>query len=84
MQNKILKKSIFSFIDNLIDSFYNKDYLDKFIKNTFFDGSNNLIFNISPVKFNIFIPSTRINFCDDSFLIPETNWIITILIGNTD
>ena len=80
--NKALKKSIFSFIDNLINSFYNKDYLDTFIKNNFCDNSDNLILNISPINFNILIPSTRINFCDNSFLIPETNWIITILIGN--
>ena len=29
MQNKILKKSFFSFIDNLIDSLYNKEYLNE-------------------------------------------------------
>ena len=43
-QNKILKKSIFSFIDSLVNSFYNKEYLDKFINNSFTNKMINLIY----------------------------------------
>jgi|UniRef100_A0A6C0IUF5 hypothetical protein len=84
MQNKILKKSFFSFIDNLIDSLYNKEYLDKFIVSNFKNNSEKIVLCTSHLQFNIFIPSTTINFVSDNYTIPESNWNITILIGNTD
>ena len=84
MQNKILKKFFFSFIDNLIDSLYNKEYLDKFIVSNFKNNSEKIVLCTSHLQFNIFIPSTTINFVSDNYTIPESNWNITILIGNTD
>ena len=83
-QNQEIKNKFYAFIDSFINSFYDKEYLDKFINNNFKNNSDKIVLCVSPLHFNIFIPSTRINFCDNSFLIPETNWIITILIGNTD
>ena len=83
-QNKIIKKSIFSFIDSLVNSFYNKEYLDKFINNFFTikNGSVNII--STPIQFKIIIPTSKINVFTDNYTIPETHWNITILIGNKD
>ena len=81
-RNKEIKKSFFTFIDCFINSFYDKEYLDKFINNNFKDNSNNILFNIKPLSFKINIPSNNITFFDKSFIIPNTYWVITILLGN--
>lgn len=82
--NKKLKKSIMKFIDSLIDSFYDKNNLDTFIKNQFsVDSSNNIIFNISCLQFSIEIPSNIIKLGDKKFTIPQSQWSINIIIGNT-
>ena len=83
-QNKILKKSIFSFIDSLVNSFYNKEYLDKFINNSFTNKNNKLNIVSSSIQFKIIIPTSKINVFTDNYIIPETHWNITILIGNKD
>lgn len=81
-RNIEIKKSFFTFIDCFINSFYDKEYLDKFINNNFKDNSNNILFNIKPLSFKINIPSNNITFFDKSFIIPNTYWVITILLGN--
>ena len=83
-QNKILKKSIFSFIDSLVNSFYNKEYLDKFINNCFTNKNDKLNIVSSSIQFKIIIPTSKINVFTDNYIIPETHWNITILIGNKD
>ena len=84
IQNQILKKSIFSFIDSLINSFYNKEYLDKFINNFFTNKNDKLNIVSSSIQFKIIIPTSKINVFTDNYIIPETHWNITILIGNKD
>lgn len=81
-RNKEIKKSFFTFIDCFINSFYDKEYLDKFINNNFKDNSNNILFNIKPLSFKINLPSNKLTFFDKSFIIPNTFWIITVLLGN--
>ena len=83
MLNKKLKTSIFKFVDNLIDSFYDIQNLDSFIKNKFnFDSSNNIIFDVSCIEFLLTIPSNTINFGNKKFNIPQSIWSINIIIGN--
>ena len=83
-QNQEIKNKFYAFIDSFINSFYDKEYLDKFINNNFKNNSSKIVLCVSPLLFNIFIPSTTINFFTDNYTIPESNWIITILIGNRD
>ena len=83
MLNKKLKHSIFKFVDDLIDSFYDNKALDNFIKNKFtIDSSNNIIFGVTCIEFLITIPSNIINFGNKKINIPKTNWSINIIIGN--
>ena len=77
-QEQFLKKSSYLFMQKAGDQIF------KFINNNFKNNSSKIVLCVSPLLFNIFIPSTTINFFTDNYTIPESNWIITILIGNRD
>ena len=84
IKNSKIKKSVFSFIDSLINSLYDKDYLDKFIFNNFEIKNNKILFKIDTIQFKIKIPSTTINCFNKHCIIPNTFWIINILISDTN
>jgi hypothetical protein len=80
-KNNKIKKSVFSFIDSLINSLYDKEYLDKFILNNFEIKNNQIQFKIDTIQFKIEIPSTSINLFNNISVIPKTFWIINVLIS---
>ena len=83
--NKKLKKSILSFVEQLIESFYDINDLDNFIKNNFtIDSSNNLIIDVSCIEFILTIPSNTISIGNDKYIIPSSTWSINIIIGNVN
>ncbi len=83
IKNIKIKKSVFSFVDCLINSLYDKDYLDNFILNNFEIKNNKILFKINTIQFKINIPSTTIKCFNKQCVIPDTFWIINILISDT-
>ena len=76
----IIKKAISNAIENIGDIFYDKDKLNKFLKNNFFIN-NELTFNhLDIIEFEINLPRFPIFFGLKQITIPKTSWIIKVLI----
>ena len=76
----IIKKAISNAIENIGDIFYDKDKLNKFLKNNFFIN-NELTFNhLDIIEFEINLPRFPIFFGLKQITIPKTGWIIKVLI----
>ena len=77
----IIKKALFNSFESITDSFYEEEYLDHFLKGNFLK-ENKLIFNhLDIIEFNIKMPRFPIFFGLNQITIPETNWILKVLIS---
>ena len=77
----IIKKALSRSFESIIDSFYEKEYLNSFLKENFLK-ENELVFNhLDIIEFNIKMPRLPIFFGLNQITIPETNWILKVLIS---
>ena len=77
----IIKKALFNSFESITDSFYEEEYLNLFLKENFLK-ENKLVFNhLDIVEFNIKMPKFPIFFGLNQITIPETNWILKVLIS---
>jgi len=77
----IIKKALFNSFESITDSFYEEEYLNRFLKENFLK-ENELVFNhLDIVEFNIKMPRFPIFFGLNQITIPETNWILKVLIS---
>ena len=78
----IIKKALFNSFESITDSFYEEEYLNRFLKENFLK-ENELVFNhLDIVEFNIKMPRFPIFFGLNQITIPETNWILKVLISD--
>ena len=64
------------------NDFYEEEYLNRFLKENFLK-ENELVFNhLDIVEFNIKMPRFPIFFGLNQITIPETNWILKVLISD--
>ena len=76
----IIKKAISNAIENIGDIFYDKDKLNKFLKNNFFINDELIFKHLDIIEFEINLPRFPIFFGSKQIIIPKTNWIIKVLI----
>ena len=77
----IIKKALFDSFESITDSFYEEEYLNRFLKENFLK-ENELVFNhLDIIEFNIKMPRFPIFFGLNQITIPETNWILKVLIS---
>ena len=77
----IIKKALFNSFESITDSFYEEEYLNRFLKENFLK-ENELVFNhLDIIEFNIKMPRFPIFFGLNQITIPETNWILKVLIS---
>lgn len=76
----IIKKAISNAIESIGDIFYDKNKLNRFLKNNFFIN-NKLTFNhLDIMEFEITLPCFPIFFGLKQITVPKTNWVIKVLI----
>ena len=76
----IIKKSINNALESVSDKFYDKTHLYNFLQKNFIIN-NQLTFNhLDILEFQVTLPRFPISFGFKQITIPETNWIIKVLI----